>query len=100
MKPARLTPPARTELRNAAAWYAERSPRLGRDFVTEVRRTLEMIEAFPGMGAPVPYVAESDTRRFPIRRFPYQVVYVELEDRLEVIAIAGDSQRPGYWTAR
>lgn len=100
MKPARLTRAARTELRNVAAWYAGRSARLGRDFVTEVRRTLQMIEDFPEMGAPVPYVDESDIRRFPIRRFPYQVIYVELEDGLEVIAIAGDSQRPGYWTAR
>jgi toxin ParE1/3/4 len=61
---------------------------------------LELIEEFPAMGAPVPYVDASDTRRFPVRRFPYQVVYVELDDALEVIAIAADSQRPGYWQER
>lgn len=100
MKPAQLTPPAKRELRSVAAWYADRSPRLGRDFVNEVRRTLQLIEDFPAMGAPVPYLEDSDTRRFPIRRFPYQVIYVEVEDFLEVIAIAGDSQRPGYWQER
>lgn len=54
------------------------------------------IEKFPAMGAPVPYLEEPDTRRFPIRRFPYEIVYVELEKALEVVAIAADSQRPGY----
>jgi len=100
VKPARLTPPAESELREATGWYRDRSAALARDFLAEVRRTLETLEEFPGAGANVPYADDSAIRRLPIRRFPYQVVYVELNDRLEVVAIAADRKRPGYWLGR
>jgi hypothetical protein len=69
---------------------------VGRDFVREVRRTPGADREVSCDGCAGPYLEEPDTRSFPIRRFPYQIVYVELEKALEVVAIAADSQRPGY----
>jgi plasmid stabilization system protein ParE len=100
LKLARLTAPAKQELREVAKWYAGKSPDLGRDFIAEVRRVLQLLEQFPGAGSSVPYLDDPDTLRFPVRRFPYQVVYVELEEILEIIAIAGDQQKPAYWQER
>jgi hypothetical protein len=35
-----------------------------------------------------------------VRRFPYHVVYIELPDRLQVLAVAHDRRRPAYWVGR
>lgn len=36
----------------------------------------------------------------PLRRFPYSIVYVELEDEIGVVAIAHGSRKPGFWRQR
>jgi hypothetical protein len=48
----------------------------------------------------VPGVSDQTIRRRPVRRFPYHVVYIELADRLQILAIAHDRRRPGYWVGR
>ena len=35
-----------------------------------------------------------------LRKYPYLVLYHELDDEVEVIAIAHTSRRPGYWEDR
>lgn len=35
-----------------------------------------------------------------VPRFPYHVVYLELPDRLQILAVAHDRRRPGYWKTR
>jgi hypothetical protein len=35
-----------------------------------------------------------------LQRFPYSIVFIELEDELRVLAIAHGSRQPGYWRAR
>jgi len=37
-------------------------------------------------------------RRLPVNDFPYHVVFEEFPDRIEVLAIAHDRRRPGYWS--
>jgi hypothetical protein len=39
-------------------------------------------------------------RRVFVRRFPYHVVYIELADRLQILAVAHDRRRPRYWVGR
>jgi plasmid stabilization system protein ParE len=65
-------------------------------FVTEVYRTLEQIEKFPVTGKRIPYVTGS-ARRLPVARFPYYVVFEEFADRIEILAIAHNRRRSGYW---
>ncbi|MCH7935415.1 MAG: type II toxin-antitoxin system RelE/ParE family toxin, partial [Gemmatimonadetes bacterium] len=43
---------------------------------------------------------QSGTRRVLLHRFPYIVVYKELEDEILVVAFAHHKQRPGYWRDR
>lgn len=39
-------------------------------------------------------------RKFVLQRFPYLVFYRELDDRIEVVAIAHGAREPGYWLKR
>ena len=42
------------------------------------------------------------TRRYLMKRFPYFVVYraLELSNKLQVIAVAHERRKPGYWRPR
>ena len=32
-----------------------------------------------------------------VTRFPYHVVYLEVNDRIRILAVAHDRRKPGYW---
>lgn len=97
MKPVRLTRTSKRDLREATRWYAERNAEIAQRFVDEVARTPELIERFPSTGGPVPGVGDRNIRRLPVHNFPYQVVFIALNDRLAVLAIAHDRRKPAYW---
>lgn len=100
-KPVRIEDAARNELRAVVVWYEDKQPGLGGEFFAEVEHTLELIERHPGLGASVPRVpAERSTRRLPLRRFPYTIVYREAEVEIQIVAFAHNSRKPGYWFSR
>jgi toxin ParE1/3/4 len=96
LKPVLVQSAARQELRDSSAWYRERNPEVADRFVHEVQRTLELIEAFPARGLRIPFVI-GKARRLTVAGFPYYIVFEELTDRVEVLAIAHHRRRPGYW---
>jgi len=87
---------ARQELRETTAWYRASNPSVADRFVTEVFKTLEHLERFPTPGKRIPFVGGS-ARRTPVVGFPYYVVFEEFADRIEILAIAHNRRRPGYW---
>jgi plasmid stabilization system protein ParE len=97
LKRVRLRHRAKRELREAIAWYGERSEAVAKRFAAEVRQALEHLEQFPSTGAFVPSLADPDVRRLPIHNFPYHIVFVRLADHISVLAVAHDRRRPGYW---
>jgi len=72
----------------------------GRSVVAESRKALRLIETFPQIGSRVPGVDDRSVRRMPIHTFPYHIVFVDLGDRLEVVAFAHNRRRPGYFMDR
>jgi toxin ParE1/3/4 len=80
----------------AAGFYEGRVPGLGRDFLTEIGRCFDRISAMPESGQ----LIYGRFRRRLVIRFPYSVVYELLPDAILVVAIAHQSQRPGYWRQR
>jgi toxin ParE1/3/4 len=40
------------------------------------------------------------TRRVLLDRYPYFVVFRELDDAIQIIAVAHAKRRPGYWKTR
>lgn len=100
MKPVQVIQPAELEFREALNWYRERNPRVADRFAAETRRTLQLIEEFPQIGSRIAHVDDPNVRRMPIHTFPYHVVFVDLHDRLEVVAFAHNRRHPRYFMSR
>lgn len=96
----RISTEAKAEIAGASRWYERERAGLGFDFLRMVDRAIARIESIPQSGSPVPGVADVAIRRILVRRFPYHVVYIELPDRVQVLAVAHQRRRPGYWLHR
>lgn len=89
--------PATAELNKAAAFYSVKANKqLGLALITEFEKSALFLSENPELG--VPWV--SGTRRFVMRRFPFNIMYYILSDQLFVIAIAHQKRRPDYWHRR
>jgi plasmid stabilization system protein ParE len=92
-----ISPEAERELTDGALFYAEQAKtELGLAFIVEFERALDVLRENPNLGAPL----SAMTRRFPLRRFPYGVLYVVKGTELRVIALAHRPRRPGFWLSR
>jgi plasmid stabilization system protein ParE len=96
----RISEEAEAEAAEASRWYNARRPGLGDEFLVALDEALERIELKPELGSRPPGVSSGDVRRMIMRRFPYDVVYIELPDRVQVLAVAHERRRPGYWIDR
>lgn len=62
-----------------------------------MQRAFGSVAARPAAGSPLP----AGRRRVLLRRFPYAVIYRELDAaRVRVLAVAHFRRRPDYWIAR
>jgi plasmid stabilization system protein ParE len=95
-KPVEFHPEALAEAEAAVAWYRERSPRAAEAFADEVAKAVASISEAPQRWP----IFDAGFRRFPLRRFPYLVVYREKLLSIEVLALAHGRRRPGYWRTR
>jgi plasmid stabilization system protein ParE len=97
----RLSSEAVVELAEAAAWYAARRPGLALEFLAEVERILPLIgnspTSFPRL---LDLPAELVIRRALLPRFPYAVIFMNLETEVRILAVAHVKRRPGYWLNR
>ena len=89
-------PDAIAEARAAREWYAKRSPAAADAFMAELDRAVDLILSTPQRWPPYLH----GTRRYPLRRFPYSVVYREIAGVVRVVAVAHGRRRPGYWRNR
>lgn len=94
--PVEFHPRAIVDAREARRWYARRSRAAANRFMAELGRVMEQIAATPDRWPP--HIL--GTRFYRVRRFPYLVVYRNLVDRVQVIAVAHGRRRPDYWRAR
>lgn len=92
------TPEAADELAEAHGWYRARNPAAADGFADEVVRALGEIEDGPGRWA----VEGHGARRLRLRRYPFKLVYRWRPDEgvVELVAVAHDKRRPGYWRDR
>ena len=101
IKPIRTEPEAEEELLEAARWYEQHRQGLGLEFLGAIRAAVELIQRDPAGGSRVPGVKdEVPARRIVLRRFPYAVVFLELETEVRILAFAHARRRPGYWSGR
>ncbi len=62
----------------------------------ETARVLQLLCDTPNIGEPLTAVY----RRFPLRGFPFSLVYRVDDDLLRIVAFAHRRRRPGYWSRR
>jgi plasmid stabilization system protein ParE len=92
-----VSPEAEQELTAGALFYAgEANAELGLAFIAEFERALDLLCAYPRLGA----VWRGTTRRLPIRRFPYSIIYQVKPEEVRVIALAHQRRKPDYWRGR
>jgi len=96
MKPVELAALAEDDLREARAWYDERSPGRGEELIRAVDKALLDIAESPLRFA----VLHRDIRRAFVRPFPYGVFFRDLPSRVRVIAIVHLSRHPRTWRRR
>ena len=84
---------AEVELAEAAQYYNGQQSGLGRTFLDAVREAEERIQRHPEAWA----FREKPIRGCRISPFPHRMLYRELPDRIQVVAVAHPSRRPGYW---
>jgi plasmid stabilization system protein ParE len=101
LKSIRLAPEAARELHDAAIWYESRQAGLANRFLDELDALLPRIRQNP---AAFPCLAEFpedlEIRRALMVRFPYSLVFLDLQDHIRIVAVAHGKRRPGYWLYR
>lgn len=97
MKPALFHQDAQSELDDAIAFYEAHRDGLGLDLQSRVESAVKTIQKAPRRW---PVYKSSQFRQRPIKRFPYTIYYMDLEDHVWIVAIAHQKRRPGYWTRR
>jgi plasmid stabilization system protein ParE len=92
-----ISPEADRELTDGAVYYAEEgNAELGHAFVEEFERALDLLCVYPQLGT----TWRRGRRRFPLRRFPYSIIYYIKDEELRVIALAHHRRKPNYWAGR
>jgi toxin ParE1/3/4 len=96
VKPVVFHPAAEEEVEAAAARYDAERPGLGREFRAEFESTLQRMIDNPQIFG----MEFGQFRACPMKRFPYTIFYINLDDCLWLSAVAHQSRRPGYWARR
>ena len=92
---------AKREFVEAAAWYEASQPGLANRFLGELERQLTNIRQHPSAFPILRDVPrELEVRRALLKRFPYGLIFVELETEVQVLALAHNRRQPGYWLDR
>ena len=89
---------AEAEIRSSMRWYEEKRIGLGLDFVALVDEAISQIAERP-FSYPL-WRKERPYRKAAMRRFPFTVFYTVEDDYVQVVAVAHQKRRPGYWTER
>lgn len=89
-------PAAQEELAAAVKIGDMRAAGLGLELLRETQRVVALLCDLPDIGEPL----DERYKRFPLRRFPFGVVYCVDGPRICIVAFAHRRQRPRYWARR
>ncbi|MFZ0501331.1 MAG: hypothetical protein WAM52_19530 [Steroidobacteraceae bacterium] len=101
MRGVRVFEAAAAEAVEAAGWYEARRRGLGEDFRLEFKSALDRLREglLPGTRWPGS-LGERGVKRLLMRRFPFSVVFVEMDQHVVVLALAHHRRKPSYWQGR
>jgi len=87
---------AQLEIDEAFDWYLLRSARAAQGLLRELDRAMSFIRTSPNACSPF----EAGTRRLILTTYPYSLVFRQVGQRIEVLALAHHKRRPRYWIGR
>jgi toxin ParE1/3/4 len=87
---------AEIELAEAALFYDEKAPGLGKIFLDAVTDAGERIRRNPELSS----YYDKPLRGCRVPPFPYRLLYRVLPDRIQIISVFHLSRRPGSWKSR
>ena len=92
-----LDPGAERDIADALDFYAEQAGLpVSRRFLAEFQRVAQLLIEHPGFGTPT----TRGRRVFPLRVFPYSVVYRVLETGIRIIVVRHQHRKPGFGATR
>ena len=97
MKPAIFHREAEAELEDAIAWYESKRAGLGSDLQEQVEVAVVSIRTKPIRH---PKYKDQGVRNCRVKRFPYTVYFLELDEIIWIAAVAHHKRKPDYWATR
>jgi plasmid stabilization system protein ParE len=92
-----LHPGAEQDIADALDFYLEQAGLMvARRFLDEFDRAARLLVTHPGFGTPT----TKGRRVYPLRVFPYSVVYRSLASGIRIIVVRHQHRKPGYGNAR
>jgi len=83
-------------MKAAHAWYARQSLAAADGLYRELLPALNRVQRQPRLYPPHIY----GTQRLVLHRYPFSIVYRELVDKIQIIAVAHARRKPAYWSNR
>jgi len=92
-----LHPAAEQDIADAMDFYATHAtPSIAERFLAEFERVANLLVENPGLGTP----STQMRRVFPMRVFPYSVVYRSLDNGVRIIIVRHQHRKPGFGGTR
>lgn len=92
-----LHPEAAQDLAEILAFYRKRATsRVAEKFLDEFERVAKLLSANPGFGTPF----DLPRRIYPLRIYPYSVVYRQVEGGVRVLTLRHQSRHPRFAQGR
>lgn len=88
---------ARAEHLEQVAYYEERKVGLGARYLAAFEAAMARVCEHP---ARFPIEHAPDIRRMRVPGFPFNILYRQVADEVEVLVLAAHARRPGYWLGR
>lgn len=92
-----LHPEAALEHLEQIAYYEDRSPGLGMRYHRSFKSAVTKVLSGPRR---LPVYIQPDIRRALLPGFPFSVMYREVGQVIQILAVAPHRRRPGYWAGR
>jgi plasmid stabilization system protein ParE len=88
-----LHPGAERDIANALDLYKEQAGlAVAERFLEEFERVAKLLIEYPDLGTPT----TRGRRTFPLKVFPYSVVYRNLESNIRILIVRHQHRKPGY----
>lgn len=92
-----LHPGAEQDIAEALDFYTKEAGRVvAARFLDEFERVANLLAEYPGLGAPT----TRGRRIFPLKVFPFSLVYRELEGEIRILIVRHQHRRPAHASHR